>query len=114
MRNLMKCLKPGGYYVVEDIETSYWDNPKAELYGNKIRGMGLYSDKTFIEMTKLMIDVINRQYHQRLDMNFLGVDHEVASITYEQNLVIFRKVDEWDKGFHDRGYGCNRISCSPN
>ena len=47
-------LQPGGVYIVEDIEISYWNNEEHK-YGYK-------SSESFIERVKPLIDVINNEF----------------------------------------------------
>jgi len=35
-----ELLAPGGVYILEDIETSYWNSPNAALYGYPIKTLG--------------------------------------------------------------------------
>ena len=53
---LWHYLKPGGYYVIEDIETSYY---KVKGYGGGPRG----KKGTTIDALKDLVDVINRDFH---------------------------------------------------
>ena len=38
---LYAAIKPGGLYVIEDIESSYWNRAGAEIYGYPIVDAGL-------------------------------------------------------------------------
>jgi|AntAceMinimDraft_1070359.scaffolds.fasta_scaffold22263_2 hypothetical protein len=46
-------LKPGGLYVIEDIETSYWTSPEAKSYGYDIIDTGVGSPGSAVEKLKV-------------------------------------------------------------
>merc|ERR1719487_1638730 len=52
--HLWKYVKPGGYYIIEDTETSYY-----ESYG----GSQLNKPETFISLLKDLVDVLHRDFH---------------------------------------------------
>lgn len=45
-------LRDGGYHVVEDIETSYWDKPQAKVYGYPLPNVGIGRAGSVIEAFK--------------------------------------------------------------
>ena len=53
-------LMEGGYYVIEDIETSYWHN--VYHYGVKCNSCGIGSKNSTIEHFKMLIDYVNREF----------------------------------------------------
>ena len=55
-------LKEGGIYIIEDVETSYWDIPGAALYGYPIVNAGLGKHGNAVEKLKGVVDVINRGF----------------------------------------------------
>jgi hypothetical protein len=57
-----KLLAPGGTYIIEDIETSYWDGPKAKVYAYEIKGAGSGKEGSIVERFKSVADVLNRKY----------------------------------------------------
>ena len=61
------ALKPGGVYVVEDIETSYWTNGYAYSYHVEA---GLHKRGTTMEAFKQMADTVQRVY---IDPSAIGV-----------------------------------------
>ena len=78
-------LHPGGYYVIEDVHTSYW-----EFYGG-----GFRRANTSVEYFKHMIDIINYYHHsinlQNLtDFQVYCVQH-IRSITFVDGMIIIRK-----------------------
>lgn len=107
-----ELLEEGGFYIVEDIETSYW--LAGELYGNPMR-FGLFSRWSAIEAFKLCIDYTNRLFISEEDKNLVeysmmicGLTPQAAqlieSITFGQNCVIAKKSINNDKIYSDRPY----------
>ena len=105
-------LEPGGQYIIEDIETSYWLS--GNLYGNEIR-FGLFNKWSAIESLKLAVDYLNRTYLSEDDislleysMAFAGLSpsaaKQISSATFGQNCVILRKAVEGDEQYIDRPY----------
>lgn len=54
---LFPHLPPGGIYVIEDVETSYWDKQGASVYGYPLQGVGTGSSTSIIEFAKLLVEV---------------------------------------------------------
>lgn len=72
-----KALKPGGIYIIEDVETSYWsDAPQT----------------SFIDHMKMLVDAVNRKYVSSFQ------DLPVQSVYFGQNCVIIVKSDEVSSG----------------
>ena len=82
-RNLFTSLKPGGVYVIEDVETSYW-GAGSELYGRITSGMSI------VEIFKAYLDVVNLEISGRQAMSF-GFDSEIDSITFAHNAIIITR-----------------------
>lgn len=106
-------LEPGGFYIIEDIETSYW--LAGNLYGNQIRA-GLFSRWSAIEVLKLAVDYLNRSYLSEEDRNLLeysmlitGLDPAAArtinSVTFGQNCALLVKNELGDNDYQERPYG---------
>lgn len=100
-------LQPGGVYIVEDIETSYWKND--ELYHYKTN-YGFRHPRSFIEISKLMIDAINYEFLNQEARAYLQkhlplseqTRQLIATMTYGQNCVIFTK--KTDTKYEERVY----------
>jgi len=91
-----KCIKQEGTYWCEDVHTSYWE---------KFEG-GLGRTTSFIEYTKLIIDVVN-EHHSRLirrpgkkyidnpgpkiDKNFVDTFNDVQGIHFYDSVVVIDK-----------------------
>jgi hypothetical protein len=108
----VKTLIPGGIYIIEDIEVSYWR--RGQLYGYKTN-YGLHSQRSLIEPLKDVVDIVNREFVNPADLPFLvrrlnniGVSMElldcIASIEFCHNCVILRKAHEWEKNYSHRAY----------
>jgi hypothetical protein len=84
-------LEPGGIYIIEDIELSYW-NPDSTLYGYKTGNVNI-----LLNMIK---------YHEMINHEFTGVRNtlDISSITYGQNCIIIKKRTLDEKNYFDRSY----------
>ena len=100
---LFPFVRPGGVYVIEDIETSYFDASFAEIYGYKIKnaGIGKSAPGNFVEKMKQLIDVVNRHWFYRPEYSVLGpkVDHNIRSISFGGGLIWVQKHFESDAGY---------------
>jgi len=105
-------LEPGGFYIIEDIETSYWLS--GDLYGYPIRA-GLYSRWSAIEALKLAADYLNRSCLDKEDRNLVeyslliaGLDPATAlqinTITFGQNCVLLGKNQSGDGDYQEKPY----------
>lgn len=77
-------LKPGGTYVIEDMQTSYW-MPGSRLYGNSMRGTGLLAPGNAIEYLKNTVDLLNLNHQVRSNRTAVihpTVDAEIGTITF--------------------------------
>ena len=98
---LFPLVAPGGFYVIEDTETSYWDAPWSSLYGYKLANVGVGRSGSLVTALKMLVEVINqryavRSYHRDFSIIDAKVDPDVAWITFAQNMVILRKKSEED------------------
>jgi hypothetical protein len=100
---LYPFVRPGGIYVIEDIESSYLDHPEAEIYGYKITGAGVGKTPpgNFVEKMKQLVDVINRDWFYHPEFTILGasVDHSIRSITFAGNVIWVQKSFASDAGY---------------
>jgi len=111
-----KLLQPGGVYIVEDIETSYW--VRGEISGYPTR-YGFNHSNSFIERAKLIIDKINCEFMSpELDKHNVKQLHGfseqtlnmIATMTFGQNCVIFTKKSIEDMRYNNRSYRFARCS----
>jgi len=99
-------LDDGGIYIIEDIETSYWQN--AEIYGYKFSA-GLDSPNSFINQFKEICHIINKEffkdkselYDSKIDKNVL---QGIESITFSHNAVILIKKRAVWENYYNRNY----------
>ena len=85
-------LYSGGYYVIEDIESSYW---KQEVFGSNIQ-------KSFVEHMKLLADVVNKKYMNQLSP-LPALYNDVSFVFFGQN-IIFVKKQTLDEGQYTGGF----------
>lgn len=109
---MFPILLPGGTYIIEDIETSYWS--RGGLYGYSTR-YGYKHPRSCIEVFKSILDDINREFlntdaRSELDRTVnRWVSAEcrqmISTITFAQNcIIITKKTPEESKHFADRRY----------
>jgi hypothetical protein len=107
-----KVLIPGGIYILEDIEISYWR--RGSLYGYPAR-YGPHDSRSVMAVMRLLTDWVNREFLSDADRCALlarlldrGISEQVcnsvASVEFAHNCVILRKVEPWEKAFSDRRY----------
>lgn len=105
-----KLLQPGGVYIVEDIETSYWSH--GGLYGY-YTNYGYRHPNSFIEKVKPIIDKINCEFllpiHNKQNNEILynfSADtlNMISTITFGQNCVIFTKKITDELVYSNRNY----------
>ena len=118
-------LKPGGLYIIEDVETSYWDGSRPKIYGYDIINAGMGKKGSVVEKFKVlvaeiifpietlrnlfslqwMIDVLNRKFidsDPAFSIFTSEVDHLVSHIAFSENCIIIWKRSppgletEWD------------------
>jgi hypothetical protein len=96
-----RAVKPGGLYVIEDIETSYWRNG-SRIYGYTIIGTGIGAKPEYSVVTKLeqIQQVLFRhQIGARNLINLLPGDKDLCSVEWGMNLAALRKCDDDRLGF---------------
>ena len=102
-------LEPGGVYIVEDIETSYWKN--GYLYGYSLN-YGYKSYNSFIERVKPLVDSINKEFlnaearkqHGSEVIISQKTQDMISTITFGQNCVIFTKKLPYENEYTNRQY----------
>lgn len=91
---LFPHVKPGGVYIVEDIETSFWSTSGANLYGYKIDGAGVHNANSVVDFFQHMTNVVNRAYFMPEPGKFhlmAPIEHDIAAIEFGQNCIIVHK-----------------------
>jgi hypothetical protein len=95
-------LKPGGIYIIEDTETSYWRN--GDTYGLSTV-YGKDSPNSAINRLKGLIDVVNRRYQppeEPFTSSFgKAIDSTVQSVFFGPNAVVIVKMKEDEMSKYD-------------
>ena len=89
------ALNPGGLYVIEDIETSYWKKGEI-LYSKLISRGGCSNQDTIINRFKNVVDVINKKFYDNSHTIFGSVDHWIQQLAFAQNLIFIQKKSKRD------------------
>lgn len=92
-----ECVKPGGLFVVEDLETNYWNGKRKNLYGYQLNGtgIGVSPNESAVEKFKQLIDILTRyQLGEPAMMSIVPGDDEICSITFGMNIMAFHKCTE--------------------
>jgi len=76
-----KAMRPGGVYMVEDCQTSYWPT-----YGGGLRKKG-----SFIEYAKRRSDDVNAWFHIHEPVRIPWGAREIASVEFAPGIVTFRR-----------------------
>lgn len=105
VQNLFSLLRPGGIYIVEDLETNYWT--KGDIYGYDVHsGIGAADSCSLVNRLRSAVHVLNREYAQDLHSGTFedGVDHDFGSISFGQNIVMIEKKTSYWRAFENRKY----------
>ena len=85
------ALAPGGLYIIEDIETSYWTS--GEVGGNPVKA-GRGSAGSAVAVLEKLADVVNAEFfdpaHTVAELG-AEVSAAVESVAFERNMVALRK-----------------------
>jgi PAS domain-containing protein len=93
-QELFSSLNPGGVYIIEDLETNYWNQPGASIYGYSLAhaaGIGASAKYSAVEKLKQLVDVLNRFHMAVPELSVIRGDENIFSITFGQNLAIIHK-----------------------
>ena len=85
---LWPAVKPGGMYIVEDIETNWW-KPTTNIYG-----YSLQNQPNVVEIWKGLVESVNREFtngHSKLTDEKPDIYGNVVSVEFGQNIIIFHK-----------------------
>ena len=83
---LFPLVKDGGWYIVEDIETSYWDKAQ-NVYGYPLR-----DETSFVDTFKRVADVVNGRAAPRH-----ASEQDIAAVMFSKNTVLVRKKTAEDR-----------------
>ena len=108
-RFFKNLLLPGGVYIIEDIETSYWK--RGGLFGYNTN-YGINHPKSVIEVFKKIVDYINQEFLSLSDQaNLMAFIHEkispetlslIQSISFAQNCIVITKKTEEEVTFYPK------------
>mmetsp|Transcript_80860 Transcript_80860/g.261854 ORF Transcript_80860/g.261854 Transcript_80860/m.261854 type:complete len:328 (+) Transcript_80860:48-1031(+) len=97
---LFPMLRPGGLYVVEDIETSYVSYGQTYQY-HLHGGIGQLAPENAVEKFKQLVDIVNRRHFSHPELTaFNGADADVSEVTFGDGVIFVHKKPgnpEWDK-----------------
>jgi len=106
-----KALLPGGTYIVEDIETSYWT--RNGLYGYNTR-YGYHHERSAMEVFKDVLDDVNMEFlteqNRRAQEKRVGCDISaqtrqlISTVTFGQNCIVITKKTEEEQQYDGRRY----------
>lgn len=99
-QQLWPKIRPGGMYVVEDIESSYVDT--GEVYGYQLKGgINKPPPDNAVEQFKRLADVVSRKHFGQNEFSvFGGIDQDVADVDFADGIIFIRKKPadpDWDK-----------------
>lgn len=84
----------GGYYVIEDVETSYWCKNEA------IYGYSLKNEESILNYFKDMVDTkLNKEFYQSRNTT-----EDIHSISFVKNMIIIKKITQDDLPYINRKY----------
>ena len=103
------ALKPGGLYVIEDIETSYWTH--GDAFGDPTNG-GHQASHTPVGVWRKLVNVLNKKFFNRnyqADKSIgTKVEALIKSISFAKNMLIASRkeieVRIFDELIHQRNY----------
>ena len=90
-RHLFPSLKPGGVYIVEGVESSYW-GAGSRLHDAMMDGTSL------VEVFKAHLDNINSEFSGRQAAS-LGFDHEIEMVAFAHNCIVVTRGRKQDVDF---------------
>lgn len=86
------AVKPGGMYIIEDLETNYWPHG-TKLYRYMLNRTGIDVDARHSVVSKLqqIQQVLVRHQIGAKELSIMDGDHTICSIEWGMNLVAIRK-----------------------
>lgn len=89
-------LKPGGLYIIEDIECSYW-NPNASIYGYETGYLNI------IDFFTKILHSINFEFSK------IQNKYNISQITFAKNCIIIKKQSNEEMELDKRTYRFNSV-----
>ncbi|CAK7994531.1 Hypothetical protein POVR1_LOCUS55 [uncultured virus] len=106
----VNLLQPGGIYIIEDIETSYWK--RGHIYGYDF-SYGYKNPKSVVQIFKSVVDDINKEYLSSHDKEVQMLVNDsisvtakgmISTVTFGANCIIITKKTFDEMAMHDRSY----------
>lgn len=104
-----ELLIPGGTYIIEKVETSYWS--KNQIYGYDMN-YGYHHENSIIELFKYLIDDVNREFltttnrikQSKTLKSYVSIltRLNIGSITFGKNCIIITKKTNEEKDIYDK------------
>jgi hypothetical protein len=93
--SLWKTVSPGGLYVIEDLETNYWQSGMM-MYSYQLQGTGISAPASTSAVAKLqqIEHVLARHQIGATELTVMPGDDSICSIEWGMNLVVVRKCSE--------------------
>jgi hypothetical protein len=78
--SLWPCILPGGIYIVEDTETSYWDDGSM-MYNYRLNntGIGASPNESAVEKLKQLIDVLHKEKLRYTSLSIMPGDENLCA-----------------------------------
>jgi hypothetical protein len=99
--HLWQSVRPGGLYLIEDLETNYWKEGSV-LYGYTFQGTGFGkpAQTNAIEKVKQLVDILARNQigatTQDEGLSIMPGDDQLCSIEFGKNVLALRKCSEYE------------------
>lgn len=93
--SLWKSVRPGGVYIVEDLETNYWRHGR-EVYKYVLEhtGFGAEPEHSFVAKLLQIQQVMVRNQVNYEGMSVMEGDNDICSVEWGMNVVIVRKCED--------------------
>jgi len=106
---LFPSVVPGGIYIIEDIETSYWK--QIGLYGYQTN-YGQHHPLNLINVFKNVLHLVNKEFINKTETEMVTKNlqiHEniidsISTITFAQNCIIIKKKELYEYQYNNRKY----------